>query len=353
MRIVYSFNKTGVEAACWEREITASSDVDHTFLPFNHGIYLEAERYLNAWSLNRLYQAGDPNLLRLYAEFTRLIETEGIDAILVNHVPPYHPEFLRGLRVYKALYSGDDPDSTYLRNIPYLHAYQHVFFADPAYSPDLTMREKMQYCGMVNADWLPIGVMDFEMDPSRPASDLGEQPRDIPVIYIGSFFRQKLELLARVKKALGGRVRLYGRFRAKHNAYFVGRYRVPMWWRSVSLTERVGLYQRAMIGFNVHWNEHGLGNQRLYHLPANGVMQISDCAADVGQVYEPGVEVVGYRGADELIDKLRYYLEHDDERRRIAMAGYRRVMRDYRFVPLTRGAARLMDEGMKRVGWSR
>ena len=42
--------------------------------------------------------------------------------------------------------------------------------------------------------------------------------------------------------------------------------------------ERVELYQRSRIGFNVHWNEYGLGNQRLYHLPANGVMQICDCA---------------------------------------------------------------------------
>ena len=41
--------------------------------------------------------------------------------------------------------------------------------------------------------------------------------------------------------------------------------------------------------------------------------------------FEPGEEIVGYRGADELVDKIRCYLAHDEERKRIVLAGYRRV----------------------------
>jgi len=353
VRIAYSFNKTGCEAACWEQEIRAASNDEFTFFPFNHGRHLDPSTYLNAWSLNRLYQRREPQLMRMYAEFEELLRREDIDAVLVNNVPPYHPEWLRRLSVYKALYSTDDPDSTYLRNVPYLHAYNHVFFADPVYSPDLDMAEKMRYCGMVNSDWLPIGVMDFEMDATQTQDTILEHPRDVGVVYIGSFFRQKLPLLAQVRRALGRTVRFHGYFRAKHNAYFVARYRVPVWWRPVSFADRVSLYQRAAIGFNVHWNEYGLGNQRLYHLPANGVMQISDCADHLERVYSVGTEVVGYRGADELIDTLRHYLSHDHERALIARAGYERVMRDYRFVALTRQAARLMRAGMDRLGWRR
>jgi spore maturation protein CgeB len=353
VRIAYSFNKTGFEASCWEQEIRAASEGECTFVPFNHGRYLDSATYLNAWSLNQLYQRRHQPLMRLYAEFEELLRREEIDAILVNNVPPYHPEWLRRLSVYKALYSGDDPDSTYLRNVPYLHAYNHVFFADPVYSPDLDMTEKMRYCGMVNADWLPIGVMDFEMDATRTQDTILRHPRNVEVVYIGSFFRQKLPLLAQVRRALGRSVRLHGYFRAKHNAYFLARYRVPVWWRPLSFADRVNLYQRAAIGFNVHWNEYGLGNQRLYHLPANGVMQISDCADHLERVYSVGTEVVGYRGADELIEKLRYYLSHDQERSCIAKAGYQRVMRDYRFGPLTRRAATLMRAGMDRLGWRR
>jgi len=36
MKIVYSFNKTGFEAQCWEREIHGASNKQHEFIPFNH-----------------------------------------------------------------------------------------------------------------------------------------------------------------------------------------------------------------------------------------------------------------------------------------------------------------------------
>jgi spore maturation protein CgeB len=41
----------------------------------------------------------------------------------------------------------------------------------------------------------------------------------------------------------------------------------------------------------------------------------------------------------DLIDKIHYYLDHDDERQQIAAAAYRRVMRDYRIKGLLHRAA--------------
>jgi spore maturation protein CgeB len=41
--------------------------------------------------------------------------------------------------------------------------------------------------------------------------------------------------------------------------------------------------------------------------------------------------MVFYRGAEELIQKVRYYLGHDDERRRIAKAGYERTIKDHTY----------------------
>jgi len=351
MKIVYSFNKIGYEGECWTKEIKAASDEQFTFLPFNHGSYLDPTSYLDAWSLDRLYQARHPGLMQMYAALEMCIHEHGADALLVANCPPYHPDFLKKLPVYKVLYSGDDPDATYQRNIPYLHAYHHVFYCDPVYSPDMDMNEKMRYCGMVNADWLPLSVFDFEMDASQMERTLFTHQRDIDIIYVGGFFRQKLGTLARVKKTFGHRFCLHGFFRLKHNLYFNVKYGFPGWIRPISFQQRVRLYQRARIGFNIHWNDYGLGNQRLYHLPANGVMQISDCSAHLGRVYRVGEEIIGYHDVNDLISKLRYYLEHEDERQAIAMRGYQRTMRDYRFGPVTRQAGRLIQQGMERTGW--
>ena len=352
MRILYSFNKPGAEGDHLAREIAGASTRDVEFVPFNHQHYLDPGLYSDATRLDALYRAKDARLLAMHRDLQHTVREQRITAMIVANCPPYHPEFLRTLDgVYKALYSADDPGATYLINIPYLHAYDHVFFVAPAYSRELSMREKMQYAGMSNADWLPIAVCDFECDATRPARALSTQKRDIDVIYIGSFWRQKVEALAAVRRALGRRFKVFGLFRARHNLYVNAKYRAGMWVRPVSLAERVALYQRAKIGINIHYNEYGLGNQRLFHLPANGVMQLCDCAPFLDTVFEPGTEILGYASTDDLIDKLKYYLEHDDERSDIAMRGHERTMRDYRFATVTRRAAELIRAGMRRAEW--
>ncbi len=47
------------------------------------------------------------------------------------------------------------------------------------------------------------------------------------------------------------------------------------------------------------------------------------------QFYELGKEVVIYKDMNDLIEKIRYYLAHDEEREAIAAAGYERTMRDH------------------------
>jgi spore maturation protein CgeB len=353
IRILYSFNKKGYEADCWSREIAAASTDRYAFVPFNHSECLDPRRVPDAIHLDRLHRDRDPDLLRLYDAVQGAIRREAIDAIIVANCPPYHPDFLRNLDVYKVLFSADDPEATYMINIPYLHAYHHVFFVDPAYSRDMDMVEKMRYAGMRNADWLSIAVFDFECDPSRDEATLFSQPRDIDVVYVGNFWRQKVDTLTRVSKAFGRRLRMHGHFRLKHNLYLNIVHGFRRWVGPLSFQDRVALYQRTKIGFNIHWSDYGLGNQRLYHLPANGVMQVCDCADFVDRIFANGREIVAYRSADELIDKLKYFLAHDDERVQIARAAYRRTMAEYRFGVVCRRAGDLIEAGMDRIGWRR
>lgn len=352
MKIVYSFNKNGYEAAQWTKEISAASDFQFEFIPFNHDPYLDIRNYLDSFLLDRLYQSRDPRLFKMYSDLELLIEERRADALIVTNCPPYHPDFLKRIKIYKVLHSSDDPDATYKRNIPYLHAYDHVLYASPAYSPDMDMEEKMRHCGMTNADWLPISVFDFECAPTQNEESVLSGARDIDIVYTGAFWKQKIELLAKVKKAFGKRFRQHGYFDVRHNAYMKLRYGYQGWVSPVSFQERVKLYQRSKIGFNIHWNEHGLGNQRLYHLPANGVMQICDCASHLDRVFKMGEEVIGYKGAGDLIEKLNYYLEHEEERKKIALRGFRRAMNEYRIAVVMKCAGKLIRKGMDRISWT-
>jgi hypothetical protein len=96
----------------------------------------------------------------------------------------------------------------------------------------------------------------------------------------------------------------------------------------LSEAELLGLYRQARIGWNLH-NSIGPVNSRTMMLPAFGVMQICDCRDNLGKVFNLGKEVIGFETMDECIDATRYYLAHEDERRRIAIAGWQRVLADY------------------------
>ncbi len=82
----------------------------------------------------------------------------------------------------------------------------------------------------------------------------------------------------------------------------------------------------------MHWDDNETGNTRLYELPANGVMQICDRGAGnaTAELFEEDKEIILYDTMDEAIDKIKYYLKNDKAREKIALAGYERVMKDYK-----------------------
>ncbi|MGI8402140.1 MAG: glycosyltransferase family protein [Gemmatimonadaceae bacterium] len=341
--VIYSFNKVGYEAEFWTREIRAASNEDVCFIPFNHEPYLPVESYIRGQLLDNIYYERNPALERLYGDIKLLIAREQADALVVDNAPPYHPEFLRTLDVHKVLRTSDGPLSAYDRDFVYLHAYDQVLYHSPAYSRDLDMREKLRYCGARGCDLWPLGLFDAGYDPSVDEEALFSGRRDIDVIFVGAIHVGKMLLLAKVKKALGKRFVIRGLASVKKNLYFNARHGFPGWVRPLAFKDYVPFYQRAKIGINVHnRGKFTVGGYRLFELPANGVMQISDGGEYLSTFFEPGREIVGYDTADELIEKVEYYLRHDEERQAIARAGYRRAVRDHRMAVRLREGARLI-----------
>lgn len=349
MKVLYSFNKTGFEADYWAREIAGASGGGFEFVPFNHGTRADPALYPRAQKLDDLYFAKHPDLLRLYAEVEALVRETRADALLVDNRPPYHPEFLRRLSVHKVLRTADGPITAYDVDFAYLHAYDQVLYHSPAYSAELTMAEKLAYCGARRADFWPMAVFDVAFDRTKTSDTILAAPRDIDVVFVGAMHVGKMAFLATVKKALGSRLKLRGLCSLKKNVYFNARYGFPGWVRPLAFEDYVPLYQRAKIGINVHnRGDDSVGNYRLFDLPANGVMQISDGGRLLGEFYDVGREIVGYRNAEELVSLVEHYLADDDARRRVAAAGYARAMKDHRFAPRMRQAGALVAAAIER-----
>jgi spore maturation protein CgeB len=347
IRIVYSFNKRGPEAEYWTREIAAASNEQTTFIPFNHDRYLNPNSYIRAQLLDNLYYFRNPDLLRLYGDFEATLAATKADAVIVDNCPPYHPDYLRHLPIYKALRIADGPISAYDRDFAYLHAYDHIFYHSPAYSSELGMEEKLRYCGAVRIDFWPLALFDACFDGTKSEEDLSNQDRDIDVLFIGAQHVEKMPFIAKLKKKLGRRCRIYGISNLKRNLYFNLKHGFPGWVRPVAFDQYVPLYQRAKIGFNLHnRGKYTVGNYRLFDLPANGVMQISDGGDYLNTFFEQGREIVNHEGVDDLISKIHYYLANPVERTEIALNGYRRVLRDHRLQFRLAHLGRLIERGL-------
>jgi spore maturation protein CgeB len=347
--IVYSFNKRGFEAEYWQHEIAAASNEQFTFIPFNHDRYLDPLLYIRAQLLDNLYYEKHTGLMQMYEELERIVGSSSADAVIVDTCPPYHPDYLRRQPYYKVLRVADGPLSAYDRDIPYLHAYDHVLYHSPAYSRDMGMAEKLTYCGVKNADLWPLALFDSACDPSKTETTILAGARDIDIIFIGALHPNKMPLVARVKKAFGSRCRIHGLASLKRNVYFNVRHGFPGLVRPIATEAYVPLYQRSRIGFNVHnRGDYTVGSYRLFELPGNGVMQLSDGGSYLDAFFDTRSEIVGYQNADDLIRKLEYYLKHDDERKAIALSGYRRVMRDHRIGYRLHQAGNLIQQGIQR-----
>lgn len=71
---------------------------------------------------------------------------------------------------------------------------------------------------------------------------------------------------------------------------------------------------------------------RNFEVPGCGGFLLAGNADNIEEYYEPGQEIACFEIPKELIEKIRFFLSHEEERRSIAEAGYRRTMREHTYV---------------------
>lgn len=110
--------------------------------------------------------------------------------------------------------------------------------------------------------------------------------------------------------------------------------------------ELIKQYRAAKIVLNINsWfleRRHGI-NQRVFDVPACGAFLLTDYVEEIEAFFEPGVEIETYSSIEELIDKIYFYLRHDDARERIARKAYEKAQK----LPTWRDRAREMAKVLK------
>ena len=92
----------------------------------------------------------------------------------------------------------------------------------------------------------------------------------------------------------------------------------------------VKLLNQSKITVNLHHKQSiESTNFRTFEALACGIFVLVDYNPELEKLFEIGKEIVVYRGVDELKKLIRYYLDHPEEREKIAKAGQERVVKDY------------------------
>ncbi|MES4784840.1 MAG: hypothetical protein C4294_02360 [Nitrospiraceae bacterium] len=68
---------------------------------------------------------------------------------------------------------------------------------------------------------------------------------------------------------------------------------------------------------------------RDFEAPMSGAFYLVEYFEELAEFFEPGKEIVCFNDAGELVDKVRYYLAHENERERIRRAGVSRCRNEH------------------------
>lgn len=104
----------------------------------------------------------------------------------------------------------------------------------------------------------------------------------------------------------------------------------PFWGKKL-FEAAAEVYQESVIALNQSVKRDI--NMRTMEVPcAGGCLLTEDLTENgLGELFEIGKEIATYRTVEEAMEKIQYFLDHEEERDAVALAGHQRVMKDHTY----------------------
>lgn len=179
---------------------------------------------------------------------------------------------------------------------------------------DLTLQTTKEFVPRYLAEGCPCVYWPFASDPEifKPAKH-----KDIDAVFVGNNYGKRIALVKAIQSA-GIHIECYGN--GFPNGHLLGS-RVPEMFSRAKIILGTGL-----IG---HSSSIVTLKLRDFDAPMSGALYITNHNPDIVESFDIGREMVTYMSVRECIDKIKYYLSHDEERESIAAAGRLRAVKDH------------------------
>ncbi len=90
---------------------------------------------------------------------------------------------------------------------------------------------------------------------------------------------------------------------------------------------------RAINGYKIHFNRNISNdiNYRTFETLGCQTLLLTNHTENLEQLFTIGEELITYTSEQDLLEKVKYYLEHQEERERIALKGHQRVKQQHTY----------------------
>jgi len=186
--------------------------------------------------------------------------------------------------------------------------------------------ELLDAAGINGAQWLPMAC-DPEFHHPVSCSEDEKRRYGSDVVFVGSYYPERAALFERLThfdlavwgpgwEALSPNSPLRAHLRGRHTR--------PQEWLRIYSSSQIVLsthYHDPQIRFPVYQ-----ASPRVFEILACGAFQLCDNQRDVFALFQEGRDLARFTDGDDLVKKVSYYLNHPEERQRIAQTGRETVL---------------------------
>lgn len=309
----------------------AFKKLDYSVYKFGWGLFFGRSRANLVQSIYFKFQNKfivGPAVLKLNRELIKHVKETKPDLIFIYRGAHIFPATIKKIRQNGAIVFGYNNDDPFSGSTP-KYVYRHYIKSLPEYDWIFAYRPKNL------TDYRDHGFENTSLLRSYYIKEKNFSVSELPtkkychdIVFIGHFEDDGREEY--IKLLINDDIfdfHLYG----------------TLWDRSkyaIEISSRFGEIKPLYDDYNLALNSAGVAlvflsmrnndtyTRRCFEIPAAKTFMLSQYTDDLDSMFKEGVEAEYFRDKEEMMDKTRYYLKHDDKREKIALAGYERLLRD-------------------------
>ena len=258
---------------------------------------------------------------------------------VLSYFEPGEIEQLRARGILVAAQCGSQPPPA-----AHVAAYDLVATSFPHFVP------RLRALG-IDTEYLPLAFDERVLGRLRSAgaNPAPEADRPTPVAFVGGVHRPSVHrggtaLLERMCETVDMQVWGYIDDDLAAGSPVRARYHGQAW--------GLEMY-RVLADSRIAINRHGdiaetfANNMRLFEATGVGALLFTEAADNLHELFEPGLEVVAYRDADELVAQVRQYLADDEARIRVARAGQQATLGRHTYAHRMSALAEMLERRIR------